>query len=99
MVAALRGAELRAALTATAWVGRPDAGRAPASGAPCTATVGEVTTDELGQTATIRVTAPQACSLVVATNYVSTLRATAVVAGAPREVAVFPIDIALTGIA
>jgi hypothetical protein len=99
MIAALRGADLRAALTATAWRMRSDAGRAPASDAPCTAAVTGVTTDELGQTATIRVTAPQACSLVVATNYVSTFHATALVAGAPREVAVFPIDIALTGVA
>jgi hypothetical protein len=36
---------------------------------------------------------------VVATNYVSTFRAIATVAGSPREVAVFPIDIALTGVA
>jgi hypothetical protein len=99
MIAALRGADLRAALTATAWVERPDAGRAPASDAPCTATVTSVATDELGQAATILVRAPQACALVVATNYVSTFRATAVVGGALRDAAVFPIDVALTGIA
>jgi hypothetical protein len=99
MIAALRGADLRAALLATAWVARGDAGGAPASDAPCTATVTDVTTDELGQTATITVAAPRACSLVVATSYVSTFRATATVAGSPRDVAVFPIDVALTGIA
>ena len=99
MTAALRGSDLRVALTATAWVARGDAERAPAATAACTATVTGVTTDALGQTATIRVVAPQACSLVVATNYVSTFRATATVAASAREVAVFPIDIALTGIA
>lgn len=99
MTAALRTPDVRAALAATAWVARGDAGRAPAASGACTATVTGVTTDELGQTATITVAAPQACSLVVATNYVSTFRATATVAGATREVAVFPIDIALTGIA
>jgi len=67
--------------------------------APCTATITGVATDELGQAAAIGVTAPRACSLVVATNYVSTFRATAVVGGALRDAAVFPIDVALTGIA
>jgi hypothetical protein len=36
---------------------------------------------------------------VVATSYVSTFRATARVGGALRDAAVFPIDVALTGIA
>jgi hypothetical protein len=99
MIAVLRGADLRAALTATAWVMRSDAGRAPAPDAACTATVTGVSTDELGQAAAIGVTAPRACSLVVATNYVSTFRATAVVGGALRDAAVFPVDVALTGIA
>jgi len=99
MAAALRGSDIRAALVATAWVTRSDASRVPAAPAACTATVTGVTTDELGQTATITVAAPQACSLVVATNYVSTFRAIATVAGSPREVAVFPVDIALTGVA
>lgn len=99
MIAALRGADLRAALTATAWVLRRDADQVPAAGAPCSATVVGVATDELGQAAAIAVTAAQACTLVVATNYVSAFRATALVAGAPRDAAVFPVDVALTGIA
>ncbi|HEX3480678.1 MAG TPA: hypothetical protein VHT91_36925 [Kofleriaceae bacterium] len=101
LIAALRGTDLRAALTATAWVMRSDAAAAPAAAAdaPCTATVTGVATDELGQAAAIGVTAPRACSLVVATSYVSTLRATARVGGALRDAAVFPIDVALTGIA
>jgi hypothetical protein len=99
MIAALRGADLRAALTATAWVQRGEAGAAQASDAPCTAAVTGVATDELGQAAAIGVRAPAACALVVATNYVSALRATAVVGGALRAVPVFPVDVALTGIA
>jgi hypothetical protein len=35
----------------------------------------------------------------VSTNYVTTLRATALIGGAIRDADVFPIDIALTGIA
>jgi hypothetical protein len=99
MIAALRGTDLRAALTATAWIMRSDAAPAPAADAPCTATVTGVATDELGQAAAIGVTAPRACVLVVATNYVSAFRATVVVGGALRGAAVFPIDVALTGIA
>jgi hypothetical protein len=99
MIAALRGADLRAALTATAWVIRRDADPVAAGDPPCSATVDDVATDELGQAAAIAVTAPRACTLVVATSYVSAFRATAIVAGAPRAAAVFPIDIALTGIA
>ena len=77
----------------TAWLLRSD-------GAPrvtgCTgATVRTVTVDELGQAATIEVDANTDCTLVVATNYVTTLRATA----AGVRLPCFPIDIALTGIA
>jgi hypothetical protein len=36
--------------------------------------------------------------LIVAANYVSTFRATAIVDGAAREAEVFPIDVALTAI-
>jgi hypothetical protein len=82
---------------ATAPVAAPVA--APADAAPCTATVTGVASDELGQAGAIGVTAPRACSLVVATSYVSAFRATAVVGGALRDAAVFPIDVALTGIA
>lgn len=99
LAAALRGVDLRAALTGTAWVLRADADRAPASTAPCAAHVLLVTTDELGQAATILVDAPAACALIVSTNYVSTFRATARVGGVLRDAAVFPIDVALTGIA
>ena len=99
IAAALRGGDLQAALTATAWVLRADADRAPELAGPCTARVLLVTTDELGQAATILVDAPHACALVVSTNYVSTFRATATVGGTLRDAAVFPIDIALTGIA
>jgi hypothetical protein len=102
MIAALRGTDLRVALTATAWALRSDApapAPVPDGGAPCTATVTSVATDELGQAAVIGVAAPRACSLVVATNYVSTFRAIARVGGALRDAAVFPVDIALTGIA
>lgn len=98
LAAALSGADLRAQLTATAWLLRSDADRVPAFTGDCAATVTGVTTDEHGQTATITVAAPQRCPLVVATSYVSTFRATATVAGATREVAVFPVNIALTGI-
>jgi hypothetical protein len=98
MAAALSGTDLRAALTGTAWLLRADAHRAPTFADGCTASVLEVTTDELGQAATVTVAAPRACALVVATNYVRAFRATATVAGVSREVAVFPIDIALTGI-
>jgi hypothetical protein len=97
--AALHAADLRAALTATAWVTRRDADRVPPDHAPCSATVGGVATDDIGQAAAIAVSAPRACTLVVATSYVSAFRAQAIVAGAPRDTAVFPIDIALTGIA
>lgn len=99
MAAALHTPDLRSTLTATAWVARSELGRAPAPPGACTDAVTGVTTDELGQTATITVAAPQACTLVVATNYVSTFRASATVAGALREVAAFPVDVALTGIA
>lgn len=61
-----------------------------------TAGVRAVTTDDLGQTATIAADVPAGgCVLVVATNYVGTLRASAGDASLP----VFPIDVALTGIA
>jgi protein O-mannosyl-transferase len=56
-------------------------------------------TDERGQTATIAVDTPADCPLVVAANYIATMRATAIVDGRPHEARVFPIDIALTGIA
>ena len=99
LAAALRGTDLRAALTATAWMLRADTGRGPVQAGSCAARVLQVTTDARGQAATILVAAPHACTLVVSTNYVSTFRATANVGGIVRDAAVFPIDIALTGIA
>jgi len=98
MAAALSGTDLRAAISGTAWLLRADAHRAPSFADGCTASVLQVTTDELGQAATFTVAAPRTCPLVVATNYVSAFRAIATVAGTSRDVAVFPIDIALTGI-
>jgi hypothetical protein len=87
--------DLRAALLATGWLVRGDPG-IPAATTCVGARVGAVTTDALGQTATIATDAPAAgCVLVVATNYVATLRATA----GDTALAVFPIDVALTGIA
>jgi hypothetical protein len=99
MAAALREVNLHRALTATAWMLRAEADRAPPFSGPCAARVLQVTTDELGQAATILVDAPRACPLIVSTNYVTTLRATALIGGAIRDADVFPIDIALTGIA
>jgi hypothetical protein len=89
--------DLRSTIGGTAWLLRRDLVRLPGE---CTgATVRGVTTDVYGQTATIAVDARAECALVVATNYVSTLRANATVGGTTRDVPVFPIDIALVGIA
>ncbi len=73
----------------TAWVlrsERPSAMPETCSGAE----LDSVATDNLGQTATIAISASQPCVLIVSTNYTSTLRA--------GPLPVFPIDIALTGI-
>ncbi len=55
-----------------------------------------MSTDDLGQRATIAVTTPSPCTLVVATNYASLLVATD---AAGDELPTFPIDVALTGVA
>src|SRR5262249_49440573 len=69
--------------------------RVPAIPTSCTgAAVRDVTVDALGQAATIAVTAPADCVLVVSTTYVSALHARA----GDRDLDVFPIDVALTGI-
>jgi hypothetical protein len=56
--------------------------------------VTSVATDDIGETATFVVDSPAECPLIVSTNYVTTLHA----AIGDRELPVFPIDIALTGI-
>ncbi|MBV8759050.1 MAG: hypothetical protein JO257_17305 [Deltaproteobacteria bacterium] len=84
--------DVRAELAATAW--RDGAG---AAASQCTgATVGSVTTEGDGQRATIEVSTPAPCTLVVATNYVAMFTATD---EARHELPTFPIDVALTGIA
>ena len=57
-----------------------------------------VETDWRGQSATFEVESPAECPLIVATNYISNFRATAIVEGTPRSAEVFPIDVALTAI-
>lgn len=52
-----------------------------------------------GQAIAIDVVSPEECVLVVATNYVSTFRAIATVRGTAQVARVFPLNIALTGIA
>jgi hypothetical protein len=90
--AALRAStDLRADLAATAW--RDDDGAAPSSCAG--ARVTGVTTDAEGQRASIAVATAVPCTLVIATNYVSSLVATD---DAGHELPTFPIDIALTGV-
>ena len=75
-----------------AWILRADLLSPPkACGA---AQVLRVSVDPLGQTATIAVDSPDRCVLVVATNYVHSLHAML----GTSELAVFPIDLALTGI-
>jgi hypothetical protein len=91
--------DLRATLTETGWLVATDA--VPGDGLPTTcagATVGDVRTDARGQAATIAVTVAAPCVLVVATNYSQALHAASSGAGAPRDLRVFPIDVALTGI-
>jgi hypothetical protein len=98
MIDALRAStDLRASLHAKAWVLREDH-TVPLTGCSDARVLG-VTTDELEQRAEIETSVPSACVLVVATNVVSTLRATALVDGAAQPARVFPINIALTGIA
>jgi hypothetical protein len=95
MAAELRGAhdDLHGAIGRTGWILRADlTGAQPA--ACSNGTVTRVDTDDLGQRATIAVETDAACILIVATNYTSTLRATA--GGSP--VPIMPIDIALTAI-
>lgn len=89
--AALRAShDLRGDLAATAW-------RDGAQPSSCTgASVRGVTTDADGQRATIAVTTTEPCTLVVATNFVEMFTATD---EAGRRLPIFPIDVALTGIA
>ena len=60
------------------------------------AAVSLAASDARGQDARLVVDSPGRCTLVVATNYVHTLRATS--EGTGTDLAVFPIDLALTGI-
>ncbi|HEY5951448.1 MAG TPA: hypothetical protein VIV40_38405, partial [Kofleriaceae bacterium] len=85
-------------LRTTGWLLARD--RAPFAVSPaCAGAVVEAAgTDELGQLAAFDVKSPDACPLIVATNYVSTFRATATVDGAAHDAEVFPIDVALTAI-
>jgi hypothetical protein len=87
------GRELRAHATALrehAWVLATDL--VPPT--YCDGRVIAVTTDSLGQTAQVEVDTTTACTLVVAMNYVGSLRATS----GERTLRTFPIDIALTGV-
>jgi len=93
MLSALDATNLSTALAQSAWVLRGDL---PA-GTPTTcrdARVDAVATDAHGQSATITVSTVSPCTLVVSTNYTTTLAASA--NGQPLTV--FPIDIALTAI-
>jgi hypothetical protein len=88
--------DLRSLLRDRAWVAAGDPWYAPG----CVgARVDSATTDELGQSATIDVHVPAACTLVVATSYTSILEARARVGDTESTLATFPIDIALTGVA
>jgi hypothetical protein len=92
---AARGADLRATLLATAWLVRGDP-HLPTASTCAGARVRTVTTDDTGQTARIEAEVPAGgCVLVVATSYIGALRATA----GDMPLPVFPIDVALTGIA
>jgi hypothetical protein len=88
---ALRGG---ASPRTTGWLLRAD-GAVDLPAACAGGTVDRVTTDAIGQRATLEVTTAAPCALVVATTYVTALHAT----DGDRELAVFPIDVALTGIA
>lgn len=93
MARALAGKPLAQTLAHTAWVLRSEL--PPDAPTRCRdARVDRVTTDVVGQRATLAVTAPRPCILVVATTYTTTLVAHA----GDASLTVFPIDVALTGI-
>jgi arylsulfatase A-like enzyme len=85
--------DLRATLTRAAWV-------EPGVVAPgcLDGRVIDVTTDPRGERASISVHVPAPCTLVVATNYTTTLVARGTVGPDIRPLEVIPINIALTGI-
>ena len=85
-------AELAGKALDTAWVVRADRADPPpgCAGGKVTST----TVDERGQEASIAIDSPGRCTLVVAANYVGTLRASI----GDTELPVFPVDIALVGI-
>ena len=93
-------AHLVQAVARTAWLLRSDNIPTLAIPPSCErARVREVTTDAYGQTATISVDDVEAtCLLVVSTNYVSTMRATARVGDTTHAAQVVPVDVALTGV-
>jgi arylsulfatase A-like enzyme len=93
MLAALSRTNLSATLARSAWVLR---GELPAATPPTCrdARVDTVATDAHGQNATFAVSTVSPCTLVVSTNYTSTLAASA----NGQSLTVFPLDIALTGI-
>lgn len=94
MIEALkRSHDFHADLLARAWATTEHASRCAG------ARVVSVATDDRGQRAEIVTQMTEPCTLVVATNYVASLRGTATVEGARTPVRVFPINIALTGIA
>jgi hypothetical protein len=89
------GTNIRELLARTVWVRRSEYVVPIVSNPECErARVHRVTTDSVGQTATIAVASPASCLLVVATNYAQMLRAS----DGERELAVLPVDVALTGI-
>ena len=79
-----------------AWVLAADVPAPPPPPSCAGAVVRNATVDARGQEATFVVDTPARCTLVVATSYVHTLHATTIPGGS--ELAVFPIDVALTGI-
>ena len=93
---AAHAAHLSATLRETAWVLRQEAFGVPLRCAD--ARVTSVRTDAHGQAARFGVATSAACLLVVSTNYVSTLRATARVGEAWQSAMIVPVDLALTGI-
>ncbi len=91
------GGDFRPKLAATGWVLAPDA--TPRAVAPACASARVVSARSDGQSIELDVSSPADCVVVVSTNYVTTLRASATVGATTSDTAVFPIDIALTGVA
>lgn len=92
-----RRQELRSAIGDSTWILDADAVPLPANiDARCgSARVTRISTDDVGQRAAFDITSPAHCVMVVATNYVSTFHASR----DGQRLPVFPVNIALTGIA